>query len=140
MKLTHCPLSGLIGGAALCGLAWTHGLLWATLLVAIIGMGLGMWTPIAWGLIQEISPAHMVGRVMAIYTAIATAASMVGMTAFGWIIEAYNEQTGLIGIGIVLFIMAAVAAWFKERVIKVHDSGSAECSASRHDPQASLET
>jgi MFS transporter, DHA3 family, macrolide efflux protein len=61
-----------------------------------------------------------VGRVMAIYTAIATAASMVGMTAFGWIIEAYNEQTGLIGIGIVLFIMAGVAAGFREGVAQGH--------------------
>jgi MFS transporter, DHA3 family, macrolide efflux protein len=100
-------------------------------LVAIIGIGLGMWTPIAWSLIQEISPAHMVGRVMAIYTAIATAASMLGMTAFGWIIEAYNEQTGLIGIGIVLFIMAAVAAWFGEQVAKDHDFGSEGYSKSR---------
>jgi MFS transporter, DHA3 family, macrolide efflux protein len=117
-RIQAISLSGLIGGAALCGLVWSHGLLWATLLVAIIGIGLGMWTPIAWGLIQEISPAHMVGRVMAIYTAIATAASMIGMAAFGWIIEAYNERTGLIGIGIVLFIMAVVAAWFSERVGK----------------------
>jgi MFS transporter, DHA3 family, macrolide efflux protein len=123
-RIQAISLSGVIGGAALCGLVWTHGLLMATLLVAIIGIGLGMWTPIAWSLIQEISPAHMVGRVMAIYTAIATAASMLGMTAFGWIIEAYNEQTGLIGIGIVLFIMAAVAAWFGEQVAKDHDFGS----------------
>ena len=117
-RMQAISLSGLIGGAAVCGLVWTHGLLWATLLVAVIGMGLGMWTPIAWGMIQEISPAHMVGRVMAIYTAIATAASMVGMTAFGWITEAYNEQTGLIGIGAVLFLMAVVAAWCRERVTK----------------------
>ena len=121
-RIQAISLSGIIGGAALCGLVWTHGLLWATLLVAIIGMGLGMWTPIAWGLIQEISPAHMVGRIMAIYTAIATAASMVGMTAFGWIIEAYNEQTGLIGIGLVLFIMAVVAVWFSARIDTAHDS------------------
>jgi MFS transporter, DHA3 family, macrolide efflux protein len=119
-RIQAIALSGFIGGAALCGLVWTHGLLWATVLVAIIGMGLGMWTPIAWGLIQEISPAHMVGRVMAIYTAIATAASMVGMTAFGWIIEAYNEQAGLIGIGVVLFIMAGVAAGFREGVTQGH--------------------
>jgi MFS transporter, DHA3 family, macrolide efflux protein len=130
-RIQAISLSGVIGGAALCGLVWTHGLLMATLLVAIIGIGLGMWTPIAWSLIQEISPAHMVGRVMAIYTAIATAASMIGMTAFGWIIEAYNEQTGLIGIGIVLFIMAAVAAWFGEQVAKDHDFGSEGYSKSR---------
>ena len=115
-RIQAISLSGLIGGAALCGLVWTHDLLGATLLVGIIGMGLGMWTPIAWSMIQEISPAQMVGRVMAIYTAIATAASMVGMTVFGWITESYDEQTGLIGIGSVLFIMAVVAAGFRRRI------------------------
>lgn len=117
-RLQAIALSGIIGGAALCALVWAHGLLWATLLVSIIGMGLGMWTPIAWGMIQEISPAHMVGRVMSIYTAIATAASMVGMTAFGWIIEAFNERSGLVGIGLILFIMAAVAAGFRNGFVK----------------------
>jgi MFS family permease len=119
-RIQAIALSSLIGGTALCALVWAHGLLSATLLVSIIGMGLGMWTPIAWGMIQEISPAHMVGRVMSIYTAIATAASMVGMTAFGWIIEAFNERIGLLGIGMILFIMAAVAAGFRERVAKWH--------------------
>ena len=119
-RIQAIALSGLIGGAALCGLVWIHGLLWSTVLVLIIGMGLGMWTPIAWGMIQEISPAHMVGRVMSIYTAIATAASMVGMTAFGWVIEAYNERTGLVGIGLILCMMAAVALVFKDGVAKGH--------------------
>lgn len=115
-RIQAISVSGLIGGAALCGLIWTRDLLTASLLVGIIGMGLGAWTPIAWGLIQEISPAHMVGRVMAIYTAIATAASMLGMTVCGWLTEAFNEQTGVVGIGTVLFMMAAVAVWFKQRV------------------------
>jgi MFS transporter, DHA3 family, macrolide efflux protein len=119
-RIVAISVSSIIGGAALCGLMWTKDLVAASLLVGIIGMGLGAWTPIAWGLIQEISPAHIVGRLMAIYTAIATAASMLGMTAIGWIIEASNEQMGLIGIGIVLFIMAAVAAWFREQVVKAH--------------------
>jgi MFS family permease len=117
-RIQAISLSSIIGGAALCGLVWTHDLVSATLLVGIIGMGLGTWTPIAWGMIQEISPVHMVGRVMAIYTAIATAASMVGMTAFGWITESFHEKTGVIGIGIVLFVLAAVSAWFRERVGK----------------------
>lgn len=130
-RIRAISLSGLIGGAALGALVWTHGLLWATLLVSIIGMGLGMWTPIAWGLIQEISPAHMVGRVMSIYTAIATTASMLGMAAFGWIIEAFNERTGLIGIGIVLVIMGAVAAGFTDRLAKWDPESSADLSQSR---------
>jgi hypothetical protein len=45
---------------------------------------------------------------------------MIGMTAFGWIIEAFNERTGLLGIGIILFILAAVAAGFRDGVVKEH--------------------
>ena len=109
-------LSSVVGGAALCGLVWTQDLVTATVLVAIIGMGFGTWTPIAWGMIQEFSPAHMVGRVMAIYTAIATATSMAGMTFFGWMTERFNEYTSVIGIGLVLFLLALFAAWFNRRL------------------------
>jgi len=109
-------VSSVIGGGALCGLVWTHDLVMATVLVALIGIGFGTWTPIAWGMIQEFSPAHLVGRVMAIYTAVATATSMAGMAFFGWITERFNEYTSVIGIGVVLFLLALTAAWFSRRV------------------------
>lgn len=113
-RVLAISLSSVLGGGALCVLSVTHGLVAATFLVGIIGMGLGAWTPIAWGMIQEIAPAHLVGRVMSIYTAIATAASMLGMTVFGWITETFNEQTGVIGIGVTLFLLALVAVWFQK--------------------------
>ena len=115
-------VSSVIGGAALCGLVWTQNLVVATLLVAIIGMGFGTWTPIAWGMIQEFSPAHMVGRVMAIYTAIATATSMAGMSFFGWMTERSNEYTSVIGIGCVLFLLGLAAALFSRRISVGGDS------------------
>ena len=115
-RIQVVSVSSVIGGTALCALVWTQDLVMATLLVAIIGMGFGTWTPIAWGMIQEFSPAHLVGRVMAIYTAIATATSMAGMAFFGWMTERFNEQTSVIGIGVVLFLLALAAAWFSRRV------------------------
>jgi MFS family permease len=111
-RVQAVSVSSVVAGAALCGLAWTHDLTVATVLVAIIGLGCGTWTPIAWGLIQEISPADMVGRTMAIYTTVATATSMAGMTFFGWMTERYNEYTSVIGIGMVLFLLGITAAWF----------------------------
>ena len=119
-RVQAVSVSSVIGGAALCSLVWTHDLVMATVLVALIGMGFGTWTPIAWGMIQECSPAHMVGRVMAIYTSIATATSMAGMTFFGWMTERFNEYTSVIGIGFVLFLLAVAAAWFSRRL---KDSG-----------------
>ncbi|HWV44684.1 MAG TPA: MFS transporter [Nitrospira sp.] len=112
--------SSAVGGVALCGLVWASNITVATLLVMVIGMGLGTWTPIAWGIIQEISPAHMVGRVMALYTAIATATSMVGMTFFGWLIEVSSESVSLIGIGAVLLALAMSSVWFRRRVTGEH--------------------
>lgn len=120
-RLRAISVSSVLGGAALFALPATHGLLTATLLVGIIGVGLGAWTPIAWGMIQEISPAPMVGRIMAIYTAMATASSMLGMTVVGWITERFNEQAGISGIAVGLFLLAFVAVWFKRENTIVYD-------------------
>lgn len=119
-RISVITLSSAVGGLALCGLVWTSNMTVAALLVMLIGMGLGTWTPIAWGIIQEISPAHMVGRVMALYTAIATATSMAGMTFFGWLIEVSNESVSLVGIGAVLLALATSSVWFRRRVAGEH--------------------
>ena len=109
-------VSAAIGGIALCALVWTQDLIAATVIVTVIGMTFGIWTPIAWGLIQEFSPAHMVGRVMAIYATVATMTSMAGMTFFGWVTERYNSELSVVGIGFVLFLLALASAWFSHRV------------------------
>jgi DHA3 family macrolide efflux protein-like MFS transporter len=124
-RLQVVSISSMIGGAALCGLAWTQSMAVATVLVAIIGMGYGTWTPIAWGMIQDFSPAHMVGRVMAIYTAIATATSMAGISFFGWVTEQVNEYTSVIGIGFMLFVLGLAAAWLSCRITAWGDSADA---------------
>ena len=115
-RVQTIAVSSAIAGAAVCGLAWSQNLLVATVLVGIIGMGIGTLTPIAWGILQEVSPATMVGRTMAIYTAIATATSMAGMAVFGWITQELNERAGVIGIGLVLFVLALFAVWFSRKV------------------------
>jgi MFS family permease len=116
-RVSVITLSSAVGGLALCGLVWASNITVATLLVMLIGIGFGTWTPIAWGIIQEISPAHMVGRVMALYTAIATATSMAGMTFFGWLIEVSNESVSLLGIGMVLLVLATSSIWFRRRMV-----------------------
>ena len=115
-RIQVVALSSVIGGIALCGLIWTQSLPVATLLVGITGVGLGTWTPIAWGMIQEFVPPHLVGRVMAIYTAIATATSLAGISFFGWVTERISEYVSVIGIGCVLFLLGLTAAWFSRCV------------------------
>jgi MFS transporter, DHA3 family, macrolide efflux protein len=59
---------------------------------------------------------------MALYTAIATATSMAGMTFFGWLIEVSSESVSLAGIGAVLLALATSSVWFRRRVSGEHFS------------------
>nr|MBP8155361.1 MFS transporter [Nitrospira sp.] len=115
-RLVVVTLSCSLAGLAAWGLMWMDDLRLAAVLVGCIGMGFGAWTPIAWGIIQEVSPAGMVGRVMAVYTAIATATSMLGMTVFGWVTESFGSVASLVGIGGVMCVLAGGSAWFGKKM------------------------
>ena len=77
--LTHWELSkrvyaiattSAVAGATLCGLIWVSDPLLVVILVilmVIIGAGTGALTPIAWGVMQEITPRYMVGRVLSLH-------------------------------------------------------------------------
>ena len=78
--------------------------------MGVVGCGLGSFTPIAWGIIQEVAPNHMVGRVLGLYGTGSMTAAIGGISAFGWITEQQGPETGLLGIGVVLLLSALVAA------------------------------
>ncbi len=107
-----CALAAL----SVVGLTWTRDMHVAAFLVACIGIGFGTWTPIAWGIIQEVAPPGMVGRVMAVYTAIATATSMLGMSFFGWVAESFGSIVSVMGIAGVMFVLAGGSVWFSHRI------------------------
>lgn len=95
--------TSVLSGAALCGLIWTSDPYQAGVLMALVGGGMGAFTPIAWGIIQELAPRHMIGRIMGLYGAGAMTAAIAGISAFGWIMERQGPEAGLLGIGLVLF-------------------------------------
>lgn len=111
--------SSSISGAALWGLVGAFNRPAAGMLMALVGVGAGVLTPIAWGVLQEIAPAHMLGRVLALYSTGAMATAMAGMTFFGWITQEFGERPGIIGIGLILFASATAAAVFS-RWVQVH--------------------
>jgi DHA3 family macrolide efflux protein-like MFS transporter len=115
-RLSAITASCLLAGLCVIGLTWTQDLRIAGLLVACIGIGFGTWTPIAWGIIQEVAPPGMVGRIMAVYTAVATATSMVGMSFFGWVAESFGSIVSVLGIGGAMFFLAWGSAWFSRRI------------------------
>ncbi len=98
--------TSVLSGAALCALTVTPDPYLAGLLMGVIGCGMGAFTPIAWGIIQELAPRQMIGRVLGLYGTGAMTAAIGGISAFGWITEQQGPETGLLGIALVLLLTA----------------------------------
>lgn len=101
--------SSSLSGVGLLGLVWAEQFGTAALFMGLIGAGVGTLTPIAWGVLQEIAPVNMVGRVLAIYTTAAMSMAIAGMTVFGWIAQQFGEAAAVVGIGAVMFATAVLS-------------------------------
>ena len=99
----------LIGGAASFILSITATPLFSMALVAIIGAGLAAFTPIVWGLLQEMTPDTLRGRIFAIFNTAAMSASMIGMVLFGWVTDRVGPQMSLFGMGVILWVTATAS-------------------------------
>lgn len=138
--------SSAVSGTALWGLIGSEAPLTAFLLMGLIGMGVGTLTPIAWGILQEISPARMVGRVLAIYTTSAMGTAVAGMSVFGWITETFSGRAGVLGIALVMlataFLAMGLTRWVRVRTLEVHRPASNEAddyeTYRRLDPRSEL--
>lgn len=111
-RLQMILIATTVSGWSILGLIWVTDRYLAALLMVLIGCGLGALTPIAWGVLQELTPPNMVGRALSLYSAGAMMAAIVGMWFFGWTSEQWGESWSVLGIGVVLFITAIFAAWF----------------------------
>lgn len=111
-RIRTIAVSSTVSGAGLCGLVWAGDQVAAAALMAVIGAGVGVLTPVAWGVLQELAPPHLVGRALAFYTMGAMTAAMAGMTFFGWMTGEFGAETSLLSIGLVLFLTAVSAAEF----------------------------
>ncbi|WP_447602182.1 MFS transporter [Nitrospira sp. Nam80] len=109
-RIQIMSVSSLVSGCAMIGMVWTSNRFVAALLMMVIGMGAGTLTPIAWGVLQEISPASLLGRVLAIYNLGAMTSAIAGMTLFGWTTQELGERLSVVGIGIGFLLTALVAA------------------------------
>lgn len=92
-------------------LVWTSNLLLVGLLMVVIGGGMGAFTPIAWGIMQELTPGNLVGRVMSLYSTGAMTAAISGISMFGWLTERFGESTGVTGIGVTFLLTASLGGW-----------------------------
>jgi len=77
-------------------------------LLVILGGGLGVLTPVAWGVLQEVTPPQLLGRTLGFYTMGAMGAAMGGITFFGWVTGEYGVPISIAAIGVV---MAGTGLW-----------------------------
>lgn len=123
-RLLAIAVSSGISGAALFVLAGAQGSVTAAVCMMIIGAGIGTFTPIAWGVIQEVSPERFVGRILTIYGTGAMTAAIVGMTTFGWVTQQFGERASVTGIGLVLCATTALVVASNRWIGSVKSKGT----------------
>ncbi|BFU94940.1 MAG: putative Permease, MFS family [Nitrospira sp.] len=102
--------SMVVGGLAMCGLSLLTAPLIAGALILIIGGSTALFMPIVWGVLQEVTPAPLLGRVFTTFSTGSMASAMAGMAGFGWAADTMGPHVSLLGIGLVLLGTACVAA------------------------------
>jgi len=106
-----------IGGLATCTLGLLESPLLAAGLVILVGAGAALLNPVVFALLQELTPSHLMGRVLTTFSTGSMAAAMVGMSGFGWIADKIGPAESLVGLGLVLLLTASVAMLFSRKAI-----------------------
>jgi MFS family permease len=101
-----------VGGIAVCILGVLETPLLAAGLILIIGGSTALLNPVVWALLQEITPTHMMGRVLTTFSTGSMAAAMAGMMGFGWAADAVGPGASLVVLGVLLLVTAGVAILF----------------------------
>jgi len=109
-----------VGGLATCTLAVLESPLLATGFVILVGAGAAVLNPVVWALLQEVTPSHLMGRVLTTFSTGSMAAAMVGMSGFGWIADTIGPAQSLMGLGLVLLLTAYVATYFSRHTQATH--------------------
>jgi DHA3 family macrolide efflux protein-like MFS transporter len=105
-----------VSGLAIVALIWVKDIYVVSVLMVMIGGGMGAFTPIAWGVVQELTPRMMVGRVLGLYGTGAMTAAISGISVFGQITERFGESTGIAGIGAIFLLTAFFGSWLSRSI------------------------
>ena len=120
MRLIVCGMT--VGGLAVCSLSLLETPLIAAGVVIVVGGSTAILNPVIWALLQEVTPEHLMGRVLTTFSTGSMAAAMAGMTGFGWIADAVGPAESLIGLGLMLLLTAVVAVCFSRQAITTREA------------------
>jgi MFS family permease len=115
----------IVGGIAVCSLSLLETPLIAAGVVIVVGGSTAILNPVIWALLQEVTPEHLMGRVLTTFSTGSMAAAMAGMTGFGWIADTVGPAESLIGLGLMLLLTAVVAVRFSRQAIATREAGLA---------------
>lgn len=104
----------LMGGGALQFLVYADSIIWGFILVTIIGASTAAFTPIAWSIIQETTPNHLMGRVFTLMNTASMAMASGGMVAFGGVADSFGASAGISMISLV-FLGTGLAVFLTNR-------------------------
>ncbi|HEU4684922.1 MAG TPA: MFS transporter [Nitrospira sp.] len=113
-----------VGGLAMCGLSLLSAPLIAGAFILVIGGSTALFMPVVWGVLQEVTPAHLLGRVFSTFSTGSMASAMAGMAGFGWAADTMGPHVSLLGIGLVLLSTACVAAISRSKVGRLSVGGA----------------
>jgi DHA3 family macrolide efflux protein-like MFS transporter len=102
------------GGLASFLLAGAASSIAGILLVAVVGAGLAAFTPIVWGLLQEMTPEELRGRVFGIFNTGAMATSMIGLVGFGWATDSLGPRPSLLAMSVIMWGSAAALVLLRQ--------------------------
>lgn len=112
----------MVGGLAVCGLSLLQTPLPAAALLVVIGGSTAVFNPVVWALLQEITPARLMGRVFTTFSTGSMASAMAGMMSFGWAADAVGPAASLAGLGLILLGSAGVAVRCSHRPAPASES------------------
>jgi len=108
-RLRAIALSSVVTALSLCAMMVTSSTVFTGVLLSLIGAGIGLFTPVAWGVLQELAPQEMIGRLLTLYGAVAMAAAMLGMTVLAWVMQRYGADWTLMGMAFLLLVTGGMA-------------------------------
>src|SRR6478672_13074966 len=119
-RRTHLMSTALaVGGLAVGTLEFLEAPLAVGAVIVVIGVSTAMFTPLIWSMLQELTPAPLLGRVFTTFAMGGMAGSMAGMAGFGWATDMLGPRVSLGGISFILLITAAAVgtlAWYRSQM------------------------
>ena len=94
-------VAAAVAAGAVPAMLISHSLVFAAALIVAIGGTSGLVTPLVSASLQERTPKDMMARVFGLFNTGTMVFSMVGMTLFGWMADAFGPAVCLITIGAV---------------------------------------